>query len=258
MTQKLEGKVAVFTGASSGIGEAMSGDKPLRVYALALAAEGAKVALAARRIERLEELVKRISKDGGQAMSIAADVSDEAQVREMVSKTQSQLGRVDILVNCAGVMLTGGIGGANTEDWRRMINLNLLGLMYATHAALECMHAQGSGDIVNISSIAGRISGANFGVYCASKFGVTAFTEALRQEELKNNIRVIVVEPGTVKTELSSHITNEASREEIEKWKDSMTLLDPADIAQAVVYAVSQPRHVSVSEMIVRPTEQQL
>ena len=191
-------------------------------------------------------------------MSIAADVSDEAQVREMVSKTQSQLGRVDILVNCAGVMLTGAIGGANTQDWRQMINLNLLGLMYATHAALDCMHVQGSGDIVNISSIAGRISGANFGVYCASKFGVTAFTEALRQEELKNNIRVIVVEPGTVKTELSSHITNEASREEIEKWKDSMTLLDPADIAQAVVYAVSQPRHVSVSEMIVRPTEQQL
>lgn len=249
MTQKLDGKVALITGSSSGIGEAI---------ALALAAEGAKVALAARRIERLEELVKRISKDGGQAMSITADVSDEAQVREMVSKTQSQLGRVDILVNCAGVMLTGAIGGANTQDWRQMINLNLLGLMYATHAALDCMHAQGSGDIVNISSIAGRISGANFGVYCASKFGVTAFTEALRQEELKNNIRVIVVEPGTVKTELSSHITNEASREEIEKWKDSMTLLDPTDIAQAVVYAVSQPRHVSVSEMIVRPTEQQL
>lgn len=249
MTQKLDGKVAVVTGASSGIGEAIT---------LALAAEGAKVALAARRIERLEELVKRISKDGGQAMSITADVSDEAQVREMVSKTQSELGRVDILVNCAGVMLTGAIGGANTEDWRQMINLNLLGLMYATHAALDYMHAQGSGDIVNISSIAGRVGGANFGVYCASKFGVTAFTEALRQEELKNNIRVIVVEPGTVKTELSSHITNEASREEIEKWKDSMTLLDPADIAEAVVYAVSQPRHVSVSEMIVRPTEQQL
>lgn len=129
--------------------------------------------------------------------------------------------------------------------------------MYAAHAALDCMHAQGSGYIVNISLIAGRISGANFGVYCASKFGV-AFTEALRQEELKNNIRVIVVEPGTVKTELSSHITNEASREETEKWKESMTLLDPADIAQAVVYAVSQPRHVSVSEIVVRPTEQQL
>lgn len=128
MTQKLDGKVALITGSSSGIGEAI---------ALALAAEGAKVALAARRIERLEELVKRISKDGGQAMSIAADVSDEAQVREMVSKTQSQLGRVDILVNCAGVMLTGGISGANTEDWRQMINLNLLGLMYATHAALD-------------------------------------------------------------------------------------------------------------------------
>ena len=126
--------------------------------------------------------------------------------------------------------ITGAISGANTQDWRQMINLNLLGLMYATHAALDCMYAQGSGDIVNISSIAGRVSGANFGVYCASKFDATAFTEALRQEEVKNNIRVIVVEPGTVKTELSSHITNEASREEIEKWKDSMTLLDPADI----------------------------
>lgn len=249
MAQKLDGKVALITGASSGIGEAI---------ALALVAEGAKVALAARRADRLEELVKRISEGNGQSISIVADVSDEAQVREMVSKTQSELGRVDILVNCAGVMLTGAISGADTQDWRQMINLNLLGLMYATHAALNFMHVQGSGDIVNISSIAGRASGANFGVYCASKFGVTAFTEALRQEELKNNIRVIVVEPGTVKTELSSHITNEASREEIEKWKESMTLLDPADIAQAVVYAVSQPRHVSVSEIIVRPTEQQL
>lgn len=249
MNKKLDGKVALITGASSGIGEAI---------ALALAAEGAKVALAARRADRLQNLVKRISESGSQAISVVADVSDEAQVQEMVGKTQSQLGRVDILVNCAGVMLTGAISNANTQDWRQMINLNLLGLMYATHAALNCMHAQGGGDIVNISSIAGRVSGANFGVYCASNFGVTAFTEALRQEELKNNIRVIVVEPGTVKTELSSHITNEASREEIEKWKDSMTLLDPADIAQAVVYAVSQPRHVSISEMIVRPTEQQL
>lgn len=249
MAGRLDGKVALVTGASSGIGEAI---------AVAFAAEGAQVAVVARRSERLEALVKQISEKGGQAIAIVADVSDEAQAQAMISKTQSQWGRLDVLVNSAGVMLTGPISGANTEDWRRMINLNLLGTMYATHSALDCMHAQGGGDIVNISSIAGRSSGANFGAYCASKFGVTAFTEALRQEELKNNIRVIVVEPGTVKTELSSHITNEASRDQIEKWKDSMQLLNPTDIAQAVVYAVSQPRHVSVSEMIVRPTEQQL
>lgn len=173
MTGKLDGKVALVTGASSGIGEAT---------AIALASVGAKVAVAARRRDRLEALVKQIRESGGQAMPVVADVADDAQAHDMVSKANSEYGRVDILINNAGVMLLGAIDGANTEDWRRMVNTNLLGLMYATHAALPVMKAQGSGHIVNISSVAGRTASAGTGVYNATKWGVGAFSESLRQE----------------------------------------------------------------------------
>jgi NADP-dependent 3-hydroxy acid dehydrogenase YdfG len=152
MAQKLDGKVALITGASSGIGEAT---------ALALAAEGAKVALAARRAERLQKLEKQITDGGGKALSLVTDIADEAQATEMVHKTNSNFGSVDILVNNAGVMLVGPVEGADTSDWQRMININLLGLMYATHAALPLMKAQGGGHIVNISSVAGRVAVPN-------------------------------------------------------------------------------------------------
>jgi NADP-dependent 3-hydroxy acid dehydrogenase YdfG len=188
MVGKLTGKVAIVTGASSGIGEAT---------AIALAAEGAMVAIAARRSDRLSDLAKRITEAGGQVLSITADVSDEDQVNVMVQKTQAEFGRVDILVNNAGVMLLGMIDGANTEDWRRMINLNVLGLMYATHKVLPLMKAQGEGHIVNISSVAGRVANAGSGVYNASKWAVGAFSEALRKEVYQNNIRVTIIEPGT-------------------------------------------------------------
>ncbi len=156
----LEGKTTLVTGATSGIGEAT---------ALALAAEGAAVALSGRRTDRLEALAKRITDGGGRAKAITADVSSEDQAREMVLAANTEFGRLDILVNNAGVMLLGPIGNADTEDWRRMMGTNVMGLMYVTHAALPLMRAQGSGHIVNISSVAGRTARAGSGVYNASK-----------------------------------------------------------------------------------------
>lgn len=247
MSSKLEGKVAIVTGASSGIGEAT---------ALALSTEGAKVALVARRADRLEKLVKRISESGRQALPIVADVADDTQAHEMVQKAQDQFGRVDILVNNAGVMLNGSIEGADTEDWRRMVNTNVLGLMYATHAALPIMKAQGEGHIVNISSVAGRVAQAGSAVYNATKWGVGGFSEALRQEVHKDKIRVTIIEPGAVATELTEHITNPAAKKRIQAWVKSLTPLESEDIAAAIIYAVTQPPRVNVNEILIRPTDQ--
>lgn len=247
MADKLRGKVALVTGASSGIGEAT---------ALALAAEGANVAVAARRVDRLETLIKRIEEGGGHAISIQADVADEVQAREMIRTAHDRWGRLDILVNNAGVMLLGQIDGADTEDWRRMVNTNVLGLMYATHAALPLMKAQNVGHVVNISSVAGRTARAGSGAYNASKWGVVAFSEALRQEVYQNHIRVTVIEPGAVATELTEHITDSRAKKEIQEFVQAMTPLESEDIAAAVVYAVTQPQRVNVNEILIRPTDQ--
>jgi len=226
MAQKLDGKVALITGASSGIGEAT---------ALALAALGAKVALAARRADRLQKLEKQITDGGGKALSLVTDIADEAQATEMVHKTNSNFGSVDILVNNAGAMLVGPVEGADTSDWQRMININLMGLMYATHAALPLMKAQGGGHIVNISSVAGRVAVPNYAVYNATKFGVGAFSEALRKEVYKDKIRVTVIEPGGVATELADQITNpEFKQQIIEEFLQSITALESEDIAAAI------------------------
>ncbi len=248
MVGKLAGKVAIVTGASSGIGEAT---------AIALAAEGATVAIAARRSDRLSKLAKRITESGGQVLSITADVSDEEQVNVMVQKTQAEFGKVDILINNAGVMLLGMIDGANTEDWRRMINLNVLGLMYATHAVLPLMKTQGEGHIVNISSVAGRVANAGSGVYNASKWAVGAFSEALRKEVYKDNIRVTIIEPGLVATELPQHVTDPKAKEIAANFYGSVKNLESEDIAAAIVYAVTQPPRVNVNEILIRPTEQE-
>lgn len=249
MAQKLDGKVALITGASSGIGEAT---------ALALAAEGAKVALAARRAERLQNLEKQITDGGGKALALVTDIADEAQAAEMVHKTNSNFGSVDILVNNAGVMLVSPVEGADTSDWQRMININLLGLMYATHAALPLMKAQGGGHIVNISSVAGRVAIPNYAVYNATKFGVGAFSEALRKEVYKDKIRVTVIEPGGVATELADQITNPEFKQRTQEFYQSMTALESEDIAAAIAYAVTQPPRVNVNEILIRPTEQEL
>jgi len=220
---KLHGKTVLATGASSGIGE---------VTALALAAEGAVIALSGRRTDRLEALAKRIAGSGGRAKAITADVSFEDQAREIVLAASAEFARLDILVNNAGVMLLGPIENADTKDWRRMVGTNVMGLMYATHAALPLMRAQGSGHIVNISSVAGRTARA--GVYNAGKWGV-----------------------GAVATELTQHITNAEVRKQTEEFYGNMTPLESEDIAAAIVYAVIQPPRVNVNEILIRPTDQE-
>lgn len=248
MAGLLDGKVALVTGASSGIGEAT---------AEALARLGARVAIAARRADRLEALAGRIKEEGGEVLMITADVSDEAQANAMVEQAHAHWGRLDILINNAGVMLLGPILNADTEDWRRMVGVNVLGLLYATHAALPIMTAQKSGHIVNVSSTAGRIARAGSGVYNVTKWGVGAFSEALRQEVYKDNIRVTIIEPGAVKTELTDQITNDQARQQVKSWVSSMTALESEDIAASIIYAVTQHPRVNVNEILVRPTEQE-
>src|SRR3954451_8652449 len=246
-TQRLDGKVAAVTGASSGIGAAT---------ALALAREGAQVGVAARRADRLHELGQQIEGGGGRAKAFAVDVSDEGQARQFITGVHEELGRLDILVNNAGLMLLGPVHGADVEDWRRMVGVNVLGLLYCVHAALPVMEEHGGGDIVNISSTAGRRATAFSAVYNATKFGVHAFSEALRQEALNIGVRVTIVAPGFVETELLTH-NPDYIRQSAEGMKDEIgKVLAPQDIADAIVFAVSQPPHVCLNEVLVRPTGQ--
>lgn len=248
MPGKLDKKVAIITGASSGIGEAT---------AIALAAEGAKVVIAARRGDRLEALAKRIADSGGQALPIVTDITDEIQANNLIHKANAELERVDILVNNAGVALTGNIDGGNTADWRRMFDVNVFGLLYATHAVLPIFKAQGSGHIVNISSVAGRIARAGVGIYNATKWGVNAISESLRQEVLKDNIRVTIIEPGLVETEINNHTTDPVAKKISEERIKAIAPLQSEDIARAIAYAVTQPPHVNVNEILIRPTQQE-
>jgi NADP-dependent 3-hydroxy acid dehydrogenase YdfG len=244
----LDGKVAAITGASSGIGEAT---------ALALAAEGCTVALGARRKDRIDALAGRIEADGGRALAIEVDVADEQSARSFVGAANAQLGGLDILVNNAGVMLLGPVAGADTEEWRRMIEVNGLGLLYCTHAALPIMGAAGSGHIVNVSSVAGRSAAMGAGVYNFTKFGVVGFSEALRQECTHANVRVTIIEPGYVETELQGHNTNPLVTERIEQMREEIgEVLVSEDIADAIAWAVSRPNRVSVNEILIRPTGQ--
>lgn len=244
---RLDGKVAVVTGASSGIGEAT---------AEALAAEGASVVVAARREDRLEDLVGRIQGNGGQVLSLTADVIEEQQAHDLIKQATDELGRVDILVNNAGVMQLSKVEKGLSDEWRRMFDVNVMGLLYVTDAAIEVMKEQGSGHIVNVSSLAGRKSGPFRGAYAGTKFAVNAISEALRQELLEDNIRITMVEPGAVETELADHITDEEAREGMSALME-IERLQPEDIAAAVVYVVTQPERVSVNEILVRPTQQQ-
>jgi clavulanate-9-aldehyde reducatase len=245
----LDGKVAAVTGASSGIGEAT---------ARALADAGAAVALGARRVDRLEALASGIDESGGRALAIELDVTSEDSANAFVAETQSQLGGLDILVNNAGVMLLGPVEGADTSQWRTMVNVNLLGLLYCTHAALPAMRAAGGGGhIVNISSVAGRSANAGSAVYNLTKFGVGAFSEALRQEVSGAGIRTTIIEPGFVDTELQGHNEHPAVLEGIEKMRESLPeVLQAEDIAAGILYAVTQPQRVDVNEVLIRPTGQ--
>jgi NADP-dependent 3-hydroxy acid dehydrogenase YdfG len=245
----LDGKVALVTGASSGIGEST---------AKALSEAGANVALAARREDELEALADRIETDGGTALVIPTDVTDEAQIQEMIDRTHEEWGRLDILVNNAGVMLLEPIGGADTDNFRRMVELNLLAVMNATHEVLPIMQEQGEGHIVNISSVAGRKSHEGSGAYSATKFGVNAFSEALREEVTGDGIRVTMIEPGAVDTELQEHIPNDEQKEQTDEMVESLDVLTGDDIARSITYAVTQPQHVDVNEILIRPTQQEL
>jgi NADP-dependent 3-hydroxy acid dehydrogenase YdfG len=244
----LEGKVALVTGASSGIGDAT---------AIALAQAGAAVAIGARRRDRLDALAAKLRDGGATVLTLDLDVTDESACREAVRRTREELGGLDVLINNAGVMLLGTIRGADTEEWRRMINTNVLGLMYMTHAVIDGMVEQGSGDIVNVSSVAGRVARLGSGVYNASKWGVNAFSESLRQEVTAKGVRVSLVEPGAVDTELHTHITHPGARAATEQMRTSMRMLTADDIARAVLYVVTQPSHVAINEVLVRPTDQE-
>ena len=241
----LAGRKALITGASSGIGEAT---------AAAMAAEGAAVALAARRKDRLDALVERIDDAGGRAVAVEADVADEAQARSLVADATDALGGLDCLVNNAGVMLLGLVQGAETDEWRRMVEVNLLGLLYCTHAAVPVMRDGGGGDIVNVASVAGRTARMGLAAYNMTKWGVVGFSEALRQEGQHIGIRVSCIEPGYVDTELQGHNRNPMIVERLEQARERIgKVLEADDIARAVLYVVSQPQHVSVNEIMVRP-----
>ncbi|WP_327420077.1 SDR family NAD(P)-dependent oxidoreductase [Streptomyces sp. NBC_01527] len=243
MSDTLEGKVVLVTGASSGIG---------RATALALSEAGARVAVGARRADRLKDLAQDAP---GEILVVELDVTDEQSVQEAVAATVERFGALDAVVNNAGIMLSGAILGADTTEWTRMIETNLLGSMYTVHAALPHL-LESKGAVVQISSTSGRISSAASGVYAATKFGITAFAEALRQEVTTQGVRVVVVEPGFVSTELTSHITDPNIQAAAKDMAESMRTLQPEDIAAAVVYALTQPAYVAVNEILIRPTDQ--
>jgi NADP-dependent 3-hydroxy acid dehydrogenase YdfG len=248
----LQGTVALVTGASSGIGEAT---------ARALAGLGASVALAARRKDRLEALAGEIEQAGGRALAIETDVTDREQATAAVQRTVEELGRLDTVVNNAGVMLLGPILDAPSEEWDRMIALNLQGLLHVTHAALPHLvqaaerQPRRVSDLVNISSVAGRLARSGSGVYNLTKHGVGAFSESLRQELAERHVRVSLVEPGAVETELPDHLRPEI-REQMMKRFGDIDRLQAGDIADAIAYVLTRPRHVAVNEVLIRPTQQ--
>ena len=245
---KLEGTVALVTGASSGIGEAT---------ARALAAEGAQVALAARRKDRLDALAGELN-----GLAIESDITDRDQAINAVETTARELGRLDIVVNNAGVMLLGPIVDAPVEEWDRMIELNLQGLLYIAHAALPHLlraaerEPRRVADLVNVSSVAGRVPRLGSGVYNMTKHGVGAFSESLRQEVTKQHVRVSLVEPGAVATELTTHLREEIREASRDRFKD-IERMESEDIADAIRYIVTRRWNVAINEILIRPTQQE-
>jgi NADP-dependent 3-hydroxy acid dehydrogenase YdfG len=246
--KRLDGRVALVTGASSGIGEAT---------AIALAEAGAKVAIAARRRDRLQALADRLAPLGGEPLVLEADLLDEHIAQQIVADTERHFGRLDILVNNAGVMYLEPVAEADLGRWRRMLELNVLSLIASTQAALAGMKSRRDGHIVNIASTAGRIANPTGAAYSATKFGVVAFSEALRREVYADNIRVSVIEPGVVQTELRDHIGHAATQASLNAWASNMRQLQAEDVAEAIVFCVTRPSHVNVNEILMRPTDQE-
>ena len=254
MAERLDGTVALVTGASSGIGEAAARPLP---------AHGAAVALVARRADRLHRLAGEIEATGVRAVPVEADVTDQEQAVGAVEEAVRELGRLDIVINNAGVMLLGPVVDAPTQEWDRMIAVNLNGLLYVAHAALPHLlraaeqEPRRVADLVNISSTAGRVPRAGAAVYNLTKHGVNAFSEALRQEITTRHVRVSIVEPGGTNTELQSHLRPEIL-EQSRKRFEGVERLEAEDVADAIAYIVTRPRRVAVNELLVRPTEQAL
>jgi NADP-dependent 3-hydroxy acid dehydrogenase YdfG len=244
----VEGRVALVTGASSGIGEAT---------AETLAAEGANVALAARSEDELQDLANGLETDHGvETVVVPTDMTERAQIEELIDQTVDSLGSLDILVNNAGVMLLEPTERASLDNYQQSIELNLLGLMTATRLALPALREGDGGTVINISSVAGRVAHAGSGAYSASKFGVGAFSEVLREEMAGEGVRVSVIEPGAVDTALPDHITDDEAREQSQQMYESLDMLRPEDIADAIRYIVTRPERVGINELVVRPRDQ--
>jgi NADP-dependent 3-hydroxy acid dehydrogenase YdfG len=253
VSERLDGTVALVTGASSGIGEAT---------AVELARHGARLSIVARRGDRLAELAKRFEADGAEVLAVEADVTDEAAARGAVEQTVARFGRLDTVVANAGVMLLGPIENAPVEEWQRMVDINLLGLLYTSHAALPHLLDAASteprrvADLVLISSVAGRVARNGSGVYNLTKHGVGAFGESLRQEVTKRHVRVSLVEPGAVATELAGHNRPEVQETLKTRFAD-MERMEAEDISDLIGYIVTRPRRVAINEVLIRPTEQE-
>ena len=248
MKNRLKDRIALVTGASSGIGEAT---------ALALAEQGARVAIAARRKDRLDQLAAKLAELGAEPLVLVADLAAEAEAQRIVKETEAHYGRLDILINNAGVMYLEPVAEADLGRWRSMLELNVLSLIASTQAALAGMRERRDGHIVNVSSVAGRVANPNAAAYAATKFGVVGFSESLRREVYKDNIRVSVIEPGMVDTQLREHIGHEASRRALDLRAGEMRQLQAEDVADAILFCVTRPDYVSINEVLMRPTDQE-
>ena len=248
MTTNIDGKIIVITGASSGLGEAA---------ARHLAAQGAKVVLGARRAERIEALAEEIRTAGGEALPVATDVTDRAQVANLIDTAVRDFGRVDVLINNAGIMPLSALESLKVDEWDRMIDVNIKGVLYGIAAALPHMKAQRSGHVITTASVAGHLISPASSVYSGTKFAVRAICEGFRQEVKDYNIRTTIVSPGAVKTELLDHISDEAVQGANRDFVGSVGI-SPSSFASMVAFAISQPDDVDVNEIIFRPTAQPL
>jgi len=246
MTTNIEGKVVVVTGASSGLGEAA---------ARLLAAEGARVALGARRADRIEALAQELGGEG-RALAVATDVADRAAVQRLVDRAIERFGRVDVIINNAGLMPQSRFEALKVDDWDRMVDVNLKGVLYGIAAVLPQMTAQKSGHIINVSSVAGHRVGPGSGVYAATKHAVRALSEGLRQEMTPHNVRVTIISPGAVATELPDSVTDPAAAERVRALYDAVAI-PASSFARAVAFAIGQPEEVDINEILFRPTRQE-
>lgn len=245
MTGSLAGKVAFVTGGGTGIGAAA---------AIALAGQGASVAISGRRLERLGEVVAQIEAAGGTAMAIVSDVADEVSAAAAVDACVAGFGRLDILINSAGINEAGGIEALDGAGWRKVIEINLMGTISTTRAAIPHLKAAGGGDIINISSTSGRRAAGLFGAYSTSKHAVNGFSESIRQELGGAGIRVCTIEPGATETEIASSVSDPQWSSFIQQHVSKDGAMAASDIADAIIFVVSLPRRANVSQLLIRPT----